>query len=73
MATFYFHNDEYTADEIREMSAEDFERIREYWDAIANFMEHDAREASHSAVAPCTEQEFLVDYLRRADEDLYFN
>lgn len=40
------------------------------WDVLVNYMDDDTREAVHFAVAPCTELEFLQEYLRRAPEDL---
>ena len=40
------------------------------WDAVANMMDDDIREAVHAAVAPCTEAEFLAAYLERATDDL---
>ena len=39
-------------------------------DAIVNCMDDDIREATHNAVAPCTEVEFLAAYLERATDDL---
>jgi len=39
-------------------------------DAIVNYMDDDIREATHNAVAPCTEVEFLAAYLERATDDL---
>lgn len=40
------------------------------WDVIAHYMEHDAREATHNGLAPCTSLEFLIRYLELADHDL---
>ena len=37
---------------------------------IASWMDDDIRESVHFALAPCTNTEFLADYLRRADQDL---
>lgn len=39
-------------------------------DDIAQFMDDDVREQVHSDIAPCTDEEFLEEYLRRAPEDL---
>jgi len=39
-------------------------------DEIVNYMDDDIREATHNAVAPCTEVEFLTAYLERATDDL---
>lgn len=43
---------------------------RNLWDAVAQFMDDEIREDTHAAVAPCTEEEFLEEYLARANEDL---
>ena len=43
---------------------------RGLWDAIANVMDDDIREAVHRNLAPCTEAEFLAAYLERATDDL---
>ena len=43
---------------------------RNLWDAVANMMDDDTREAVHAAVAPCTEAEFLAACLERATADL---
>lgn len=40
------------------------------WDRVARFMDADTRETVHADLAPCTEEEFLTEYLRRAPEDL---
>lgn len=40
------------------------------WDAVVMMMDDEIREAVHYSLAPCTEQEFLAEYLRRADNDL---
>lgn len=39
-------------------------------DDIAQFMDDDVREQVHSDIAPCTDEEFLEEYLRRAPEDI---
>lgn len=39
-------------------------------DVIVNYMDDDIREATHNAVAPCTEVEFLREYLKRSPADL---
>ncbi len=44
--------------------------ILSYWDAIVQRMDDDTREAVSDDLAPCTECEFLAEYLRRAPEDL---
>lgn len=40
------------------------------WDTVAQYMDDDIREEVHAYFAPCTEEEFLTEYLRRAPEDL---
>ena len=40
------------------------------WDAIVNIMDDDIRESVHGDLAPCTELEFLAEYLRRSQGDL---
>ena len=40
------------------------------WEAVANMMDDDTREAVHNEIAPCTEAEFLAAYLERAADDL---
>lgn len=40
------------------------------WDAVVAMMDDDIREEVHSDLAPCTELEFLKEYLKRAKEDL---
>ena len=39
-------------------------------DEIASWMDPEIREAVHADLAPCTEEEFLTEYLRRAPYDL---
>lgn len=43
---------------------------RNLWDVIVNMMDDDIREAVNADLAPCTDEEFLADYLRRADDGL---
>ncbi len=40
------------------------------WDAVANMMDDDTREAVHNETAPCTETELLAASLERAADDL---
>ena len=40
------------------------------WDAIVQMMDDEIREQVANAIAPCTNEEFLAEYLRRASEDL---
>ena len=53
-------------------AAEAMEEINErnLWEAIVNMMDDEIREAIHAEIAPCTEEEFLAEYLRRADAGL---
>lgn len=46
--------------------------IMEYnlWDAVVMMMDDEIREAVSYSPAPCTEEEFLAEYLRRAEYDL---
>ena len=39
-------------------------------DAIVEMMVDEIREQVHNDIAPCTDEEFLEEYLRRAPEDL---
>lgn len=40
------------------------------WDAVVAIMDDDIREEVHRDLTPCTELEFLKEYLKRAKEDL---
>lgn len=40
------------------------------WDAVVNMMDDELREEVAADLAPCTELEFLAEYLRRADDGL---
>ena len=40
------------------------------WGAIVQMMDDEIREQVANAIAPCTNEEFLAEYLRRASEDL---
>lgn len=40
---------------------------RNLWEAIVNMMDDEIREAVHAEIAPCTNEEFLAEYLRRVD------
>lgn len=39
-------------------------------DTIANYMDNDIRESVHYDIAPCSDVDFLTEYLSRADDDL---
>lgn len=43
---------------------------RNLWDMIVNLMDDDVREAVAYDLAPCTELEFLAEYLRRYEDGL---
>lgn len=43
---------------------------RNLWDIIVYRMDDDTREAVHADLAPCTNLEFLKEYLRRAPHNL---
>ena len=40
------------------------------WGAIVQMMDDEIREQVANAIAPCTNEEFLTEYLRRASDDL---
>lgn len=43
---------------------------RNLWEAVINFMDADVRDAVADDMAPCSEEEFLAEYLKRANDDL---
>ena len=43
---------------------------RNLWDVVVNAMDDDKREAVAYDLAPCSNAEFLAEYLRRAADDL---
>ena len=43
---------------------------RNLWEAVTNFMDDDVRDAVADDMAPCSEEEFLAEYLKRANDDL---
>ena len=54
-----------TADEaMEEINA------RNLRDAVVDMMDDETREAVHNDIAPCTDEEFLAEYLRRAEDGL---
>lgn len=76
MATFYFSghfSSGVDAEDIINLSEEDKDYIISHWDNLANLMDNELREELHSDIAPCTELEFLSEYLRRSEEDFIFN
>lgn len=58
----------YAASEIPEIMPEI--NARHLYRQIVNFMDDETREAVHMDLAPCTDAEFLAEYLRRANDDL---
>lgn len=40
------------------------------WETVVNFMDNSIREAVAEDMAPCSEEEFLKEYLKRAKDDL---
>lgn len=38
------------------------------YDAAVNLMDDEIREAIHAELAPCTEEEFLEEYMKRHEE-----
>lgn len=49
---------------------EHWNEIEPLWDMLVQFMDDETRENVHLEFAPCTEQEFLIEYLKRAPHDL---
>ena len=43
---------------------------RDLWDVVVCCMDDETREEVHTDLAPCTEEDFLTVYLKRANEDL---
>jgi len=43
---------------------------RNLWDAIVNMMDDEIRESVADDIAPCTEAEFIAEYLNRANDDI---
>lgn len=39
-------------------------------DTIANYMDNDTMGAVHYDIAPCSDVDFLIEYLSRADDDI---
>ena len=56
----------YTSVEIENV----WNAIRPYYHAIVQAMDDDVREEVHADIAPCTDAEFLSEYLRRASDDI---
>ena len=47
-----------------------WDEIEPLWSALVQFMDEETREEVHLVFAPCTAQEFLLEYLKRAPQDL---
>lgn len=60
----------YEADMIEEMDEDEANDVDRLWGAIVGMMEDDIRESVHEDLAPCTNLEFLAEYLRRARHNL---
>ena len=43
---------------------------RSLWETVVSLMDDGIREAVADDMAPCSEEEFLTEYLKRADDDL---
>ena len=46
------------------------QRRKDWWTIITDSMDDETREAVSFNLAPCTDEEFLAEYLRRAPHDL---
>lgn len=57
---------DWDAEDIREH----WEEIEPLWDVLVQFMDGETREDVNMELAPCTELEFLTEYLKRAPQDL---
>lgn len=55
----------YDADDIGSANAL-VEMVNRHWDDIVAHMDRDIAESVHEDMAPCTNAEFLAEYLRRA-------
>lgn len=49
---------------------EHWDEIELLWDVLVQAMDDETREEVHAELAPCTEQEFLIEYLKRSPYDL---
>ena len=55
---------------VYELPNGNFPKCGVSWDAVVALMDDDTREEVHDNFAPCSEMEFLKEYLKRATEDL---
>ena len=60
----------YDADMVEQMCEDELEELSRLWGAVVIMMDEDIREAVHDDIFPCTDQEFLAEYLRRAPRNL---
>lgn len=56
--------------QVYELPDGDFPKCGVSWETVVTMMNDDLREEVHRNIAPCTEMEFLKEYLKRAKEDL---
>lgn len=56
--------------QVYELPDGDFPKCGVSWETVVTMMNDDLREEVHRDIAPCTEMEFLKEYLKRAKEDL---
>lgn len=47
-----------------------WDEIKPFWSVLVQAMDNEIREEVNLIFAPCTAQEFLVEYLKRAPQDL---
>lgn len=59
-----------TFQDFNDLTVDDIDTIIEGWELIVSYMDDEDREEAHSALAPCSELEFLKGYLAFAKEDL---
>lgn len=55
---------------VLELDDDEIAELDRLWDALAAVMDDETRETVAADVAPCSKQEFLAEYLRRAPHDL---
>lgn len=62
----------YDIEDITAMTSEELEeKIGAYWDQVLEVMDSDIRESVHYDLAPCSMRDFIIEYLSRANEELY--
>lgn len=55
---------------VLELVDDEIEELDRLWDAIVSAMDDELREAVHAEFSPCSKQEFLAEYLKRAPRDI---